>query len=186
MPKQHVFVSYVRADAELLGFVRDAVRATGMEFVDSRNLRGPGIETAIRDAALFVACFSANAEGTATYVRDELEFAIAEVRSMRRDAAWLVPVKLTQCEVPSLPILTVADRVDPKVGAGGPITLHVAVPAGDLHNLIGADNVHAHDVEVLALDGERSSTAGSEKNEARFGTVISDGKAVFVAHRNVK
>ena len=63
------------------------------------------IRQGIREGDYFIACFSAEYVGRPlTYMSTEIGLAIEMLQQMPIDRIWFIPVLLSQCEVPDLPI----------------------------------------------------------------------------------
>jgi hypothetical protein len=107
----HVFVSYVREDADVVARLQADLRERGIElWKDTERLR-PGdrwrreISSAIRGGDAFVAIFSAaSAQKRRSYMREELLQAVAELRLRPGDRAWFFPVVVSECELPRMQI----------------------------------------------------------------------------------
>lgn len=107
----HVFISYVREDSRLVNGLCTDLARHGVEVWIDRDSIKPGtlwkdaIRAAIKDGDFFVACFSKEYAGrTTTYMNDELEVALLELREHGPSRAWFIPLLLSECEVPALPI----------------------------------------------------------------------------------
>ncbi len=105
--KPHVFLSHVREDAERVERLAADLEARGIGTWIDRHQIKPGqrwqkaIEEAIRSGSFFVACFSkAYATRTRSYMNEELLIAIEEVRLRPGKAAWFIPIRLDDCEIP--------------------------------------------------------------------------------------
>ncbi len=61
----------------------------------------PALKTAMAASVRFLACFSARDGGLTSFVEDELAMAIEHARTLPLDQPWLIPVKLTACEIPA-------------------------------------------------------------------------------------
>lgn len=104
----HVFVSYVREDAEIVDRLADELRAAGVEvWLDRTHIR-PGerwrmaIRRAITGGAFFVACFSPRyASRSRTYMNEELTLAIDELRLRPQDRTWFIPIRLESAGLPN-------------------------------------------------------------------------------------
>lgn len=106
-----VFLSYLREDSTQ---VEQLVRALGRYGIDAWTDRGkirPGqrwqdaIRQAIQEGNFFLACFStAYASRIQSYMNEELNLAIAQLRQRPRDRIWFIPVLLNACDVPDWPI----------------------------------------------------------------------------------
>jgi hypothetical protein len=106
-----VFVSYVRDDSNEVNRICEAFRKNGIEYWLDRDHIEPGKiwKQAIRDAidrgAFFLACFSdAYEKKTETYMNEELLLAIDILRTKSYNSGWLIPVKLSPCQIPQLDI----------------------------------------------------------------------------------
>lgn len=123
--RPHAFISYVREDAEAVDRIQRILESHGIPtWRDIDNL-WPGddwrfrIREAItKNSLVFIACFSDNSLARAvTFQNDELAVAIEQMRSRRPDQPWLIPVRLTDCTIPSLDLgggrtLSSLQRVD--------------------------------------------------------------------------
>ena len=109
---RHIFISYVREDDELVDRLASDLRRYGIEVWLDRERLLPGqrwrdsIRIAIRDGALFLACFSrAYEERSRSYMNEELALAIEELRLQPSERRWFVPVLLTPgANIPDIPI----------------------------------------------------------------------------------
>lgn len=107
----HVFLSYVREDADIVDqFAKELGRAGVPVWLDRLNLR-PGdiwierIKVAIKEASLCVVCFLDKFVGrNRSIANEELTLAIAETNRRPWNRPWLVPVCLSKCEIPPIPI----------------------------------------------------------------------------------
>jgi hypothetical protein len=106
-----VFLSYVRENALLVDRLKRELEACGIVTWLDRSDLPPGkrwkigIRRAIRRASFFIACFSAQyCQRIDTWMNEELNLAIDRLRQRHIDSAWLIPVKLTPCELPELDI----------------------------------------------------------------------------------
>lgn len=103
----HVFISYVREDAERVDRLQGYLEAAGILVWRDTSLRpGENWETAIRAAInagtiAFVACFSENSERRRnSYQYAELRLAIKEMQRRLPGEEWLIPVRFAPCELP--------------------------------------------------------------------------------------
>ena len=108
---QHVFISYVREDKQLVGRLCQDLKSHDIEvWWDLQNLDPgvrwkPEIQKAIREGAFFIACFSEKYHGRdKTYMNEELMIAIEELRQRPTDRVWFIPLKLDNCEIPDIDI----------------------------------------------------------------------------------
>lgn len=109
--KKRVFVSYVRENSNDVNRICEAFRENSIEYWLDRDRIEPGKiwKQAIRDAigkgALFLACFSDEYEKrTDTYMNEELLLGVDILRSKPYNSGWLIPVKLSPCQIPQLDI----------------------------------------------------------------------------------
>lgn len=106
-----VFISYVNEDLTFVRRLAADLEAHGITvWLDKNNIL-PGenwpevIRAAIRNGAAFIACFSSNyANRDKTYMDEELQSAIEEMRQMPTSQKWLIPALLTPCVVPDYQI----------------------------------------------------------------------------------
>ena len=115
----HAFISYVREDSRQVDRLQQTLEDAGVPvWRDTADL-WPGedwrvkIRRAITDNALvFIACFSqASISRHKSYQNEELVLAIEEMRLRPPDDPWLIPVRLSECEIP-----------DREIGAGRRLT----------------------------------------------------------------
>jgi tetratricopeptide (TPR) repeat protein len=105
-----VFISYCREDFAEVARLRDALVAEGFEvWWDNDLLPGQDwkyeIREAIKRSSAVILCLSARAlERTRTYIYPEALDAIAAYRQCRPGEIFLIPVRLSQCEIPSIEI----------------------------------------------------------------------------------
>lgn len=104
----HVFISYVREDSSAIDRLEQALRDAGIPVWRDVTDIGLGldwrreIDQAITQHALvFLACFShASVARHRTEQRTELLLAAEEYRRRRPDRAWLIPIRLSDCDLP--------------------------------------------------------------------------------------
>lgn len=109
--RQHVFISYVTEDAGTVARLERDLRALGVNgWLDKNHLR-PGqrwrdqLRQAIREGAAFIAAFSSASESRErSYMREELNIAVEELRKRPRNRAWFIPVLLSPVILPELNI----------------------------------------------------------------------------------
>jgi hypothetical protein len=118
-----VFISYVRSDSKEVDRICEEFRRNNIDYWIDREQIKPGtlwktaIRNAINDGAYFLACFSKDYEDkTETHMNEEILLAIEILRKKHFNSGWFIPVKLTECKIPSIDI-------------GGGNTLH------DIHHL---------------------------------------------------
>ena len=103
----HVFLSYVRENEESVRRLATALERNGIEVWMDRNRIQPGsrwrnsIRDAIENGAFFLACFSKEYESRAhSYMDEELDVAIDELRQYAGERGWFIPLRLNECVVP--------------------------------------------------------------------------------------
>jgi len=103
----HIFVSYVRDNAQLVDQLSRDLTARGADvWIDRDRLRpGPrwhdSVKTAISGGDLFLACFSSEYSAREkSYMNEELTLAIDELRQRPTDRAWFIPVLLSGKIIP--------------------------------------------------------------------------------------
>lgn len=107
---KHVFISYVREDAECVDRLCDLLDAAQIPYWRDRNDLDPGalwkqrIREAIRsDSLVFLACFSSQSVARErSYMNEELTLAVEEYRLRPPAKTWLIPVRLDDVDLPDL------------------------------------------------------------------------------------
>lgn len=106
---QHAFISYVHEDKEAVDRIQRILEAAGIPVWRDTDALWPGedwkqkIRQAVTGNALvFLACFSDESVGKETsYQREELLLAIEQFRLRNPEEAWLIPIRLSDCSLPS-------------------------------------------------------------------------------------
>ena len=105
--KKRVFVSYVKDNSKEVERICEKLHQNGIEYWLDRDQIKPGkmwkqvIRDAINRGAFFLACFSKEYnERTETYMNEELLLGIDILRTKPYNSGWLIPVKLSPCEIP--------------------------------------------------------------------------------------
>jgi hypothetical protein len=105
------FVSYVHEDASTVDRLCRDLKAQGVATWRDRDKLAPGvrwkdaIRQAIEQGSAFVACFSKAYEARPrTYMNEELNIAVEELRLRPRNRSWFYPVLLDGAQVPAIPI----------------------------------------------------------------------------------
>ncbi|MGM1065201.1 toll/interleukin-1 receptor domain-containing protein [Saccharothrix sp. Mg75] len=106
---KHVFVSYVREDAEKVDQLCEALDAANIPYWRDKTALAPGdqwkqkVRDAIRSGSLvFLACFSEQTKAKPrSYMNEELTLAAEEFRQYPPEATWLIPVRFDDVEVPA-------------------------------------------------------------------------------------
>ncbi len=158
-----VSVCYVREDLQQVARLVDDLQKAGVDVWWDKRIPGgvrwkDKIRQHIRDGNFFVACFSDEYWArSATYMNEELIVACEELRLRRRDTAWFIPVRLSDCQIPENVIgagetLRDLQRVDlwQDWDEGIRRILDVAAPDGPV-----PDEVRA---ELIRLDSEDPGT----------------------------
>jgi TIR domain/Pentapeptide repeats (8 copies) len=103
----HVFISYVREDAERVDRLQHLLEAEGLTVWRDTSDLWPGqdwrieIRKAIEGGLAFIACFSEHSESRDTsYQNEELIFAIEMIRRRSPGKVWLLPVRFADCQLP--------------------------------------------------------------------------------------
>lgn len=105
----HAFISYVHEDSPAVERIERILEAAGINVWRDTDSLWPGqdwklkIKEAItKNALVFVACFSDNSiTKERTYQREELILAAEELRQRSPDRVWFIPVRLSDCILPS-------------------------------------------------------------------------------------
>lgn len=108
-----VFISYVREDTDAVNkLIKELQQAEIDVWMDTANL-APGVDfeleikRAIENGIYFIACFSHhywNRKKHKTYMNKELRIAVEQLQCMPDDQVWFIPVKLTECDIPTFTI----------------------------------------------------------------------------------
>lgn len=104
--RSHVFISYVREDAELVDRLVESLKRCNIQPWIDRECIEPGrpwkqaIRAAIESGAHFIACFSRNYEiKDTTYMDEELALAAELYAARHFGQPWFIPVKLDDCDM---------------------------------------------------------------------------------------
>lgn len=107
----HVFISYVRENQEIVDRLCKELQASGVRYWLDREKINPGerwqyaIRDAIESGVFFVACFSNEyVQRSTSYMNEELVLAIEQLRLRPINRTWFIPVRLSDCTIPSLRI----------------------------------------------------------------------------------
>ncbi len=105
--KPHIFISYVSEDSEVVKRLAERLRRNGTQVWLDRDELSPGsrwknaIREAIREGAFFIACFSEASENRSrSYMNEEIQLALDEIRQRPADQAFFIPVRLSNIEIP--------------------------------------------------------------------------------------
>ena len=111
MNRPKVFLSYVKENESLVRILDQSLTDYGIDIVtDYRNILGgsnwkKGLKRLIENSGYFVVCFSKEfnkREQTVLY--RELDHAIERSQDFSPNRKWIIPVRINECEVPSLEI----------------------------------------------------------------------------------
>jgi tetratricopeptide (TPR) repeat protein/nucleoside phosphorylase len=107
----HVFVSYVSENAEEVTRLCQELTDAGVHvWLDRQELPGGArwkdeIRRAIREGDFFIACFSKDySQRTKSYMNEELTLAVEELLKIPRERKWFIPLRLSECDIPEIPI----------------------------------------------------------------------------------
>jgi hypothetical protein len=105
---EHVFISYVREDAERVNRLERLLKRKGIIVWRDTSDLWPGqdwkieIRRAIERGVAFIACFSEHTERRrSSYQNEELAVAADEMRRRPPGEVWLFPVRFAECRLPS-------------------------------------------------------------------------------------
>jgi len=97
-----VFISYVRDNKDMVDKLCQSLMKAGVDVWLDRNDIAPGsnwkdaIRNAIENGSFFIACFSAEYNARSqTYMNEELNLAIEQLRQRRPSQTWFIPVLLS-------------------------------------------------------------------------------------------
>ncbi len=121
----HVFLSYIREDSDDADRLERVLEASGVpvwrdtaELWPGEDWRAKIRQAIVRDALVFVACFSSRSLAReSSFQNEELTLAIEQLRLRKPGVPWLIPVRFDNCELPDLYIgpdrtLTSIQRAD--------------------------------------------------------------------------
>ncbi|MFY9608580.1 MAG: toll/interleukin-1 receptor domain-containing protein [Blastocatellia bacterium] len=107
----HVFISYVRENQRDVDRLSKALKRNGIRVWLDRDSIQPGerwktaVRKAITDGAFFIACFSAEyASRSRSYMNEELQLALDEIRRRPSDRAFFIPIILSATAIPDIEI----------------------------------------------------------------------------------
>ncbi len=103
----HVFISYVKENGDAVDRLTRHLTGHGIHVWLDRDKIEPGtrwkpaIRQAIQEGSFFIACFSREyGEREKTFMNEELNLAIEELRQRPTTRAWFIPAILSPCEIP--------------------------------------------------------------------------------------
>ncbi|MET0658279.1 MAG: toll/interleukin-1 receptor domain-containing protein [Steroidobacteraceae bacterium] len=113
MSAQSIYLSHTVADTAVVDRLRREIVNAGFVMAINHHTVPPGqpFETALRnavnEAARFIVCFSSRDGAPTGYDATELLMALERLgTSSAGEDCWLIPVKLTRCDLPALPVGT--------------------------------------------------------------------------------
>ncbi len=111
--RRRVFISYVRNNSSEIDKICAEFVKNDIEYWLDRKDIEPGkfwkdaIKNAINGGAYFLACFSKEYnERKETFMNEELLEAVEILRIKHYDSGWFIPIKLSECEIPPIPVGT--------------------------------------------------------------------------------
>lgn len=105
-----IYISHTREQSTAVRRLRTDLTSRGYSIAVNRHTVPagervqPAIERAMAAASRCLFCFSAKPGGPAEYETRDVEAAAAHVRQQSEGQPWLLPVKLTACDIPPLEI----------------------------------------------------------------------------------
>jgi hypothetical protein len=114
----HIFLSYCRENKPEVRELHDVLVRRGFKvWWDEDLLAGQNwkseLRKAIKSSGAVVACFSAEVQKRdATGMFPELRDAIEVYRQMRPESIFLIPIRLSECRIPELPIDATSSLLD--------------------------------------------------------------------------
>jgi uncharacterized protein YjbI with pentapeptide repeats len=111
MNSRNVFFSYMKEDYDSVKLIADKLKEKGISvWLDKEKLQ-PGdrwkveIKDAIENGMYFIACFSNNYWlRNKTYMNEELNIAIDQLRMLSTHRRWFIPIRLDNCTLPNFQI----------------------------------------------------------------------------------
>lgn len=107
----NVFISYVRENSNEVDRIYKELKAQGINVWLDREEISPGqrwryaVKNAIKNGNFFLACFSSEyLQKEKTYMNEELNLAIEELRLHPINRTWFIPIRLNECPFPDIPI----------------------------------------------------------------------------------
>ena len=111
MSRPKVFLSYVKENEPLVRILDQSLTDYGIDIVtDYRNILGGsnwkrGLRRLIENSGYFIVCFSSEFNARKrTVLWRELDHAIERAQDFSPNHNWIIPVRINECEVPSLEI----------------------------------------------------------------------------------
>jgi ActR/RegA family two-component response regulator len=100
-----VFLSYDRRDYKAVANLHRRLTVQGfVPWVDRNDILGgkwePQIKKAIKQADFFIPCLSRDSGRSRGFIRRELSMALERQEELGADTPYIVPVRLSECEIP--------------------------------------------------------------------------------------
>jgi hypothetical protein len=109
--KKKVFISYVRENIDEVKRICEKFSEEGIDYwidhddIEPGSLWKQAISDAIDNGAFFLACFSREYNAKlSTYMNEEILLGVEILRTKPYNSGWLIPIKLSACEIPRMPI----------------------------------------------------------------------------------
>ena len=116
--KKHIFICYCREDIDEVRYLVQALEENGKTVYWDQNLN-PGedwrlaIRKAIADACAAIICISRNLDNKKySFVFEELRQATTRYRQLHPEKNFIIPVRITECEIPFIELDTISTLRD--------------------------------------------------------------------------
>jgi hypothetical protein len=184
MSELSVFISYPPAEEALAAKLRAELVKRSIAIAPRRHevpvgMRWkPALDAALKASTRFLACFSARDGGPPQFVEDELAMAIEHLRTLPADQPWLVPVKLTACDLPARlfgdgEVLEGIDPVDLSADWEGGIARIVSVLVGPPSESTGSGSVEMKNkLRDTRVGGKLDFTAAKVSGAGKLGASV--------------
>jgi len=112
MSSQSIYLSYASSDAVFVEPVIRELQSGGFTLAVNRHTAPAGqplemtVREALKNAARFIVCFSSRNGLPTAYDAADLRLGMELMAAVPANEPWLIPVKLTPCDLPQLPIGT--------------------------------------------------------------------------------
>jgi len=107
----YAFISYVRENQTEVERLRDSLQQFKVDTWLDRDSIEPGsnwrkaLSNAIQKGSFFLACFSQESiNKPQSYMEEEIRLAIKELNSTIIKKQWFIPIRFSECDIPSLPL----------------------------------------------------------------------------------
>ena len=108
MPEFSIFVSHTREQSAAVRRLLTELTSRGFSLATNRHTVPPGkrvqaaVERSMTEATGCLVCFSTRSDGNIDYDADDVALANLHPTADGDAASWLIPVKLTRCELPDI------------------------------------------------------------------------------------